>query len=44
MSAAQREILREAASLLLSKETIGGEELRAIVTRSAPAPARPAGA
>jgi cell division protease FtsH len=39
--AARREVLREAAALLLAKETISGDELRAI---AAPPAARPAGA
>jgi cell division protease FtsH len=34
----QREVLREGAALLLARETISGDELRAIVERGAPNP------
>jgi cell division protease FtsH len=36
--AAQLDVLREAAAVLLQKETISGEELKAITTRTAPPP------
>jgi ATP-dependent Zn protease len=34
MLSAQQTVLREAAALLLNKETMSGEELKAIVTQS----------